>query len=210
MIDPPDLSVTINTSLNLLPDVGTGRLRFSLVVSSNASDWDSFRCFVSTGGIGGFLVSLANPLLGIATGISLFVVVAETIRLNAGREVTNRPIGNDFVRVGGDDTSAIYESPTDGGIDLPNFGPSSRIRSATVGPDGLIVAGTVNLISAARIPKFLPEGEHLEASWGSGVDCKTKQYRQEYLVRDIFVSDEAWVPTHSSKGSQSACFTQAL
>jgi hypothetical protein len=58
-----DLSITVNASLTLTPNVTTNNVGLRLVISSDVSDWDVFRCWAGSGGIGAaVLAALANPV----------------------------------------------------------------------------------------------------------------------------------------------------
>lgn len=184
-----DLSVGIATSLSLTPNMSNGRVDLVLRVSSDASDWDVFRCWVITGGVGSVIVGfVTNFVTGIIVAIDSLIQIAEFVRLEAGNEVKGTSAGGGFTKAGSDDTSTWYT----GSVSLPSF-PTGTTNSATVGADGLVVRGSVLLGAINRILTFQPNGGLLESHWGGSYSCRDHAWKKSYEVSSVTVIDEAVV-----------------
>jgi hypothetical protein len=192
-----DVSVEIQVRLTLQPNVGNGTLGLGLHLETNASDWDSFRCWLGSGGIGSLLVAgLIHPLLGIAAAIVSLVAIAEVVRHQAGDEVEDQDVGAEFVKTGGDEQSADYKAT----MPLPAPGRTGvSIDTATVGPSGLIVSGTMLVLPATHDVAFTPVGGSLEGTWHGSYSCESHRWEQDYLVPGVEIRDTAKIITSEFK-----------
>jgi hypothetical protein len=103
-----DVSVEIDVKLTPTPNLSTGKLDLRLHVESNPSDWDSFRCWLGSGGLLSAAVSAINPYLGIATAIGSLAYVGEVIRHDAGAAVTGTDLGATFKKTNSGSTWADF------------------------------------------------------------------------------------------------------
>jgi hypothetical protein len=184
-----DISVEIQVRLTLQPNVSTRNLGLGLHLETNASDWDSFRCWLGSGGIGSVLLGgLIHPLLGIGAGIVSLIAISEIVRHQAGDEVAGQDVGAEFVKTGGDEQSADYSAT----VPLPAPGNKGvTIQDASVGPSGLIVSGTMLVLPATHDVSFSPVGGSLTGTWHGSYSCSDHRWEQEYLVPGVEIRDDA-------------------
>ena len=187
-----DISVTANVVMLFTPDVSVTPpvLNLQVHVSSDASDWDSFRCWLGSGGIGSLLLgAITNPIVGILAGIGTLIAVGEIIRVKAGSEVTGGSLGAGLTKVSGDDTSATYT----GTRPLPTLAttPGSSTDAATIGPLGLIVTGRILFLSATHAVAFNPDGGTLSANFAQSFSCNSRSWTRSVEVQSVQVTDRA-------------------
>jgi hypothetical protein len=177
-----DISITINATLTITPNQTLGNMVLRLVLSSDVSDWDAFRCWA--GGLG-----LTGIYLGPIGGLVTAIIVGEAARLAAGKELVSQKINN-FVEVSRDSTSITYEARWP----LPAL-PSPAITGVPlVGPDGLIVPGNLAVISAWHESQFVPQSGTLQGTWASGYSCSKLNWDSGYDVEPILVKDPTFLP----------------
>lgn len=180
-----DLSVTVQVTLTISPNIPLDRVDLGLRVSSNAADWDVFRCWLITGGIASFTIGIAtNIVAGIMVAVSTLVMIAEFVRLEAGNEVKGTGVGGGFTKVGSDDTAVWYS----GTVGLPSFS-TGTIRDATVGPHGLVVRGSVSIAALDHTITFEPAAGTLVGRWSGSYSCRNRRWRTSYEVASIVVRD---------------------
>jgi hypothetical protein len=80
-----DLSVEISAEASFVPNPDEERIDVGLTIGADASDWDSFRCWLGTGGIATIAAAIVNPLLAIPTALASLVYVSESVRTAVGR-----------------------------------------------------------------------------------------------------------------------------
>lgn len=189
-----DLSVTIGVTLSVSPDTSTRRVNLGLRVASDVSDWDVFRCWIGTGGIAGIIVGVVtNFVAGIMVALESLVMIAEFARIEAGTEVKSTSVGGGFSKAGSDDTSSWYTAS----VGLPSF-PTGEIRTATVGPDGLVVRGGVRIFALDHTIAFEPDGGQLESHWDGHYSCREHRWKNSYEVQSVVVRDLIFAPDLSN------------
>src|SRR6185436_10033275 len=167
-----------------IPDAATKTLTVRLELASDASDWDSFRCWLAKGGA---FSALLGPVVGLGLGLTTLAITGSTIGGEAGKAVTDKPAGPGFVKVSGDDEHTVYELKTP----LPDLGSTSTIHVATSGPEGVIIAGSLLVIApAVHAPAFTPPGgTTLPGAWATGFRCSEGQWRAQFELQRIHVLD---------------------
>lgn len=183
-----DMSVTVNVEASFTPNLSDETLRIQLRISSDASDWDTFRCWAGSAGIGALLLGgITTPIVGVAAGIGSLIAVSEIIRGEVGSQVTGTGVGGDLTKVSGDQTSATYEGKTP----LPTL--PQTVNDATVGADGLVVTGSILLAPATHTRTFSPAGGTLGGTWHGRFSCSKNRWMPEYAVEPVLITDEALV-----------------
>jgi hypothetical protein len=180
-----DISIDVSASVLLSADKNAGTLTTRLQISSDASDWDSFRCWLAKGGL--VAAALLPPL-----GIDSLAAVGMGIRTQAGEALTGHAPGGDWKTVSSGDTSATYEMVSK----LPDQGPTSNIgNDPTIDAAGLVVSGDINPIPVAvhAQPHFTPNGGIINGAWVGGFSCKKNQWVQTYELPYIQIIDQALV-----------------
>ncbi|HZD37550.1 MAG TPA: hypothetical protein VE664_02795 [Actinomycetes bacterium] len=104
-----------------------------LRIASDASDWDSSRCWLAWGGFLAVLIGGVNPFAGLALGAGSLALVGGVVGSQAGEAVTGTSPGESWTQIASTDDSATYTNSAS----LPNPGPTASITAATTGPEGL-------------------------------------------------------------------------
>ena len=182
-----DVSISIEVSANvvLLADGNAGTLTTMLHISSDASDWDSFRCWLASGGL---LAAVFLPPLGIDS----LAAVGIRVKHEGGNAVSENAPHGEWTKVSGGTTSVNYEMVSK----LPDQGPTSNVHGEpTIGPDGLLISGELNPIPLAVHvePHFTPDGGVIDGTWVGAFSCQKGQWSQKYELPSIEVVDEALV-----------------
>jgi hypothetical protein len=184
-----DLSVDVNVIAAFSTDTNQGVLRMSLNISSDASDWDSVRCWLGSGAIAGTLLGgIGGAAIAFGVHVGSLIAIGEIVRLSAGEEVAGTSPGGDMTLVSQDDTSATYSGTTP----LPAF-PRASISAAVVNADGLMVSGQMLLAAAQHEPDFLPNGGAVPSSWHGHYSCGNRRWEQEYLLQSISIADRTTI-----------------
>lgn len=181
-----DLSVSVTALLRVDPNVDDNTLGLNLHISSDASDWDTFRCWAGTGGLVGVALSwIVTPIVGIGVAIGSGIAIGEVIRLDVGSQLEGLDVGL-LKQVASDDTSVTFA----GKLPLPQL-PQS-VATAELGQDGLVVIGTILLGSAKRVPLFDPNGGQLSGKWRGYYSCGDKSWRRDFQIPSILAADSAF------------------
>jgi hypothetical protein len=206
ILDPVDLSITINVvltpSANMTPV--PPRLNLNLHVSSDVSDWDTFRCWLAGGGsasalVGEVVTVALGPAMGglslLAGAISSLIAVAETVRLRAGNDVTERNI-QDFTQVSSSSTTATYA----GGMNLPTLvrqvgnQTNGSTSPPTTGPFGMLISGSIQFWMAQHKVTFKPNGGTLTSQLQNSYNCDRERWEHEAKIQEITIEDLPFVP----------------
>ncbi len=198
-----DISVSVNVTIRLEPHYNATppTLGLRLDLSSDASDWDSLRCWLGNGGIGSIILSaITAPFLGPAAGtgagflasIGSLIAVGELIRLDVGSAVSRTNLDT-FVKVSSTSTSATYTNTRP----LPTLATTAggTTSGATVGPLGLIVTGKIFFLPAEHVVTFTPESGQLPASFFQAFSCNSRSWIRSMQVQNVHVNDKAKVLT---------------
>jgi hypothetical protein len=192
IIDDTAMSVTVNAVMTLAPNPAATppQLVLNLTLSSDASDWDSFRCWLGSGGLGSiFLGAFVGPIVGIVAGVVSLVGISEIVRLDAGEAVTGAATPAHFTLVDSTDTSATYTASMNL-VTLEGLGMGST-TAATVGPVGLVVSGSLNILPCVHDVAFTPPGNELSARFVQTFNCKSDRWVKSVRIPLIQVTDSA-------------------
>jgi hypothetical protein len=182
-----DISVAVEATLTFQVLENDKKLKIQLVVGSNVSDWDSFRCWAGTGGLGSIVLgAITHPLVGVAEAIASLAYVGEMIRIEAGSGVVGHGVGGDMTKVSSTSTSATYES-------VMNLPVPGMIRSGAVDGSGVVVASSVLALAADHRVVFSPDGGTLSGRWSGHYSCGNHEWEQTYDQEGVSISDEALV-----------------
>jgi hypothetical protein len=181
------VSVEVDVTAAFTVNTATNNIDIALNLSADASDWDSFRCFLGTGGVGSLLSSLVVPFLQWPLALASLITVGEIVRYMVDGDVSDIQIDN-FQKVGGDDESYDYR----GSISLSGL-TSNRILTR-IAPymeaDGLIAGGLTIPIPPAHAPLFNPDGGPLDGSWDPKINCALRTYDHQYELPKILIADD--------------------
>ncbi len=180
-----DISIEVGASVTLSIDHDANTFTSRFHVSTDVSDWDSFRCWLAKGGL---VAAVLLPPLGIVSLAGVGFVIGQ----QAGETLTGNGPGDDWKMVSSTDTSATYELVAK----LPKPGPTANIGSDTsVGEAGLVVTGDMNAIPLAvhAEPHFTPDGGDLEGSWVGAFSCKQNNWGQAYELPYIEIIDRSMI-----------------
>jgi hypothetical protein len=189
-----DISVTVKVAMQFTPDAAAVPpvLNLQVRIWSDASDWDSFRCWLGSGGIASVLLgAITGPIVGVVTGVATLIVVGEIIRLDAGSEVAGTPLGGSLALVSSDSTSATYA----GNAPLPSLASSGigTVSGATVNEFGVVVTGKILFLPAQHKVTFNPSEGTLPSRLTRTFSCSSHSWEHDVAVQDIQISDRATV-----------------
>jgi hypothetical protein len=187
-----NISVTVNVAMEFIPDTSATPpvLNYRIHISSDVSDWDSFRCWLGNGGIASVLLgAITGPIVGAVGGIVALIAVGETVRLDAGRDVLHVPPGGSLRLVNSDSTSATYM----GSMPLPSLASSGSgtLSDAKVNEFGVLVTGTIFYLPAQHTVTFNPSEGTLPSHLIRSFSCKSHSWEHGVNVQTIEISDRA-------------------
>ena len=182
----PDLSVAVSAALRLSedtadPDPSKHALIYSLDIATNASDWDSFRCWLASG-LGPLAAVLLPPL-----GIDSIAAAGMRVEAQEGDAVGGSSPGGSWQKVGGGDTSASYRMTTV----IPAAGPTIT-DFPPIGPDGFVVAGPLSPIPADQV--VVPagtDGGALPGAWVGAFSCRHNSWAQTFELPYVLITETA-------------------
>ena len=199
-----NVSVTVDVVLTPSATIAppSPRLNMTLVLNSDASDWDSFRCWLGNGLIGSvFLDEFSTPIIGGPAGEASFLIgallslitVAEFVRSEAGKPLKDQDF-DDFTLVGSSTTSATYS----GNLPLPALVQTTagglsngRINAADTGSFGMLISGSIIPFGATHQVSFTPNGGNLASQLKNKFDCGHKRWFRLAEIQPILVTDTA-------------------
>ena len=182
-----DVSIDITANVILTANREAETLTTRLTIKSDASDWDSFRCWVAKGGL---LAAVFLPPLGIVSLVGAGMLIGR----KAGEAAADGGPGGDWKVVASSESSTTYEMVSK----LPKQGPTSNIGSdPTIDDAGLLISGDINPIpSAVHVqPHFDPDGGVIDGTWVGGFDCKNNNWSQSFELPYVTTIDAALVAT---------------
>lgn len=194
LFEDVDISVTVNVRLRFIPDLSVTPplLNLQLHVSTDASDWDSFRCWLGSGGLGSIVLGgLIGPLVGVVAGVVSLIAIAETIRLDAGSGAAGLS-SDPLTLISSSDTEATYA----GSRRLPTLAAAlgiGRTSDADLGPLGLIVRGDIFTVPATHTATLNPAGGTLFSEISHDFNCRSRSWGTSTIVQSIEISDRARV-----------------
>ncbi|MER0241436.1 hypothetical protein AAHZ94_05240 [Streptomyces sp. HSW2009] len=191
LIEDVDVSVDVTTTLQLVPDPGKETLGQRLRVEGDASDWDVFRCWAGSGGLGSFvLISLGTGLVGIGAAVGSLALIGGIVQDGIAKEIAKLDAGP-LKLVESDDSSRTFA----GSRALPGRGIGS-INSASTGPEGLSVRGSLPpIIPVTHQASFHPNSDPVDGAWAGDYVCGAGGlgggWQQRFCWNPILISDRA-------------------
>lgn len=178
-----DLSVEVIVTARFVENLADSRIDVGLTIEVNTSDWDSFRCWLGTGGIGSLGLGLINPYLGIVAGIASLVIISETLRHEVGDAVSSLSVGH-FTEVSRTTSTVSYM----GLVPIEPLPFSGGVVFA-LGPTGLDVRGLITAVSPDHALSFDPDRGPLMGSWTSAINCSNRSMDHAFAFQDVLVKD---------------------
>ncbi len=151
-------SVDLEYETRLQPSSDTGELVTSIVLDTNVSDWDSFKCALFWAGMP------AGGLFGPGF-VEAMVLSSPVIAGIASGELVDAKPGGRIERIGETDDGVAFRSI----VSLPSL-PRNRIVDAVVDARGLFVLGTL-LAPPVQATKVCLPSPSLASEWSTRVDC---------------------------------------
>jgi hypothetical protein len=175
-------------------------LELTVHLRGDASDWDSFRCWLGTGGVGAlFFGSFVNPALGVVFGMGSLIALGDVVRGRVGEQVAGMDVAR-FTRIAGDDESATYRRL----VRLPLLERLIGLQWSIDG-DGLVIRGNLPFFTTRHVTDYVPPPGVLSGVWGGGhLDCATGEWVPDgrFTMPAVQVSDRVvaidgvlWQPT---------------
>jgi hypothetical protein len=179
-----DVSVEIDVSLTPWIPESLDKLNLSLHVSTDASDWDTFRCWLGGASFLGLI-----PIAGIGLSIYGLVKTAEVIGERAGAAIPSSIGAGTFVKTNGGTSWTDYGA----NVPLPKPDPDhSWITDAKVDQRGVLVWGDFPIIPPdGQQAAFQPAPGNLGGSWSGHYECRTSSWVQEFGLDSIEITDDA-------------------
>jgi hypothetical protein len=180
-----DISVAIDVSFTPTPNAALSVLDLALRLESDASDWDSLRCWLgSVGGLISLGLAFVSLPVGFFAGVGTLLYAANKVKEMAGAALADTNLGPRFQKVGSDETSVSYA----GQLPLPALG---RIDQATTGPHGLVVMGMQAFLPADRVVTYTPDTLNLKTRWHQHYVCKEHAWHSSLLIEGVGITDTA-------------------
>ncbi len=197
-----DTSISITIDVTLTPSFGhppdseaIDRIDLTLRLSSDPSDWDSFRCWLGKFGFASIGIAFIDEPVGFLSGIASLILVADTVGSDAGAEVAKTDLGADFTKVASDEASATY---------LWSI-PFARLRieGGSIGDwaidaDGITLTGQVFYVAATHSAEYSPDAPNLKDAWRDDFNCRDMSWHAVLAVQGVSVSDTAVVAGSSA------------
>lgn len=184
-----DLSVGIEVTLGVTRSEDLTKLLLDLHIESNVSDWDSFRCWAGSGLIASALIAAIpyGVVAGIGVAIASLLRIGETIRLEAGAEVSGTKVDGGFTQTGSGSQWVDYH----GELKMPQM-PKGNVGDAHIGADGLVVSGSIVVAPATHVVTYTPEGA-LSGTWSGHYSCGDHRWEQTFDGLGVIVTDAAQI-----------------
>jgi hypothetical protein len=179
-----DVSVEVTVSAAITPNQEENRIDLRLSVATNASDWDTFRCWLGSGGLAGMALGLVNPFLGVAAAIGSLVYIGEEVRHGVGAAAGGLQISN-FTEVERTASSVTYA----GSVPVQPL-PFSTGTSMAIGAHGLDVRGTMLAIEPDHALSFVPDGGTLGGTWKRRINCSHRSFDAEFVPQPVLIKDD--------------------
>ena len=187
VFEDADISVDIMGTAAFTADDPNKQVLIALEITADASDWDSFRCWLGSGGIASFVLNLALPFTGVVDSLASLVFVSEEVRSAVGDALASHPVPS-FTKTGQDDSTVTYS----GSFPVLPI-PSMKVDPMIIGPEGLDVTGLSVVGDPKHATKFNPDGGTLSGSWTRKVNCSTRSMDSHFAYNPVVISDNLTV-----------------
>lgn len=182
LFDDVDVSITVSVNAAVTINDAENRLDIRLTVATDASDWDSFRCWLGSGGLASMALGSVNPFIGFAAAVVSLVYISEQVRHETG-DAARFQI-DDFTEVRRTTSSVTYA----GSMPVQPIPFSSEISMA-LGSHGLDVRGTMAAVRPDHAFSFIPNGPALTGTWRQEVNCSTRSYDSTFAPEQVVITD---------------------
>ena len=185
-------SVDISVSVELYASFATrtdtsNHLDVQMITVTNASDWDTFRCWLGSGAVISGLITIVNPFLGFGVGVSSLVMIGDLVGQGASEPLHRKTSVGPLRKVVDTEHGAIYSQS----IDLPTHLVRGAGREeAMVTSWGLDLVGTAMLFPLSHVVSFVPEGGNISGvNYSSRVDCSHRALDWSFTFAPVIVTD---------------------
>ena len=158
-------------------------LAITLHVATDASDWDSFRCWLGGAGLRSLALALVSPLLTFPAALGSLIYVGEDIRQSVGDMTTAIDLG-DFALVSQSDDELTYQ----GSKQLDPV-PFSSITTSSCGPGGLDIVGAILPPPVGHKVSFNPDSGDLSGDWMRKINCSLRSMDEKFLFQAVLITD---------------------
>lgn len=179
-----DVSVEVSVAVAFAANTAGDQINMTLTIETNASDWDSFRCWLGSPlGIGSYQLRLIHPFLGIAASIASLVLIGEQIREQVADESGSASVSG-FTEVSRSDNSATYT----GTVPFSPL-PFSSEQIPDFGLTGFDLRGKIFPMVADHKTSFAPDRGPLAGEWTSAINCSHRTRDYSFSYQPVIVSD---------------------
>jgi hypothetical protein len=183
-----DISVELRANASFTPRTDTSNhLDIRLVTATDASDWDSFRCFLGSGGVISGLAALTDPFLALFVGVGALVKIGDLISDETVKELHEKSRIGPLIKISDTSDGAIYAQS----IDLPTKPvPGTVAETLRMGRSGMDLFGTTIFASLQHNVAFTPNGGNLSGvNWKSRINCSRRSIDWTFNFKPIWVTD---------------------
>lgn len=177
-----DISTEVTVSARFV-EKSDSRIDIGLTIEVNASDWDSFRCWLGSAGLGSLTFGLINPYLGMVAAIASLTGVSEYLRHEVG-DATKSLSVRDFTEVSRTASTVSLA----GSFPIEPLPFSSDVTFA-LGPTGLDIQGQIFPIAPDHLTSFIPDRGPLPGSWKGNINCSHRSMDHSFTFQAL-VADE--------------------
>jgi hypothetical protein len=178
-----DMSVDVKVSAQFKGNLETKAIDVALAIEVDASDWDSFRCWLGSAGFVSFGLGLFDPIAGFVATIASLTVVGEVVRSDVGAQTKALGV-RDFTEVSRTASAVSYS----GSFPVEPV-PFSSDVSFRIGPAGIDILGTALLVAPEHATSFNPDRGPLVGSWNSEINCSNRSMDHSFAFQDVMVAD---------------------
>jgi hypothetical protein len=182
------ISVELRANASFTPRTDTSNhLDIRLVTATAASDWDSFRCFLGSGGVITGLTALINPFLALGVGVGTLVMIGDVISDEAVKPLHEKSRVGPLTKVSDTSDGAIYSQS----INLPTKPvPGTLEQTLRMGPNGLDLFGSTIIPPLQHAVAFAPKSGNLSGvDWRSRINCSLRSIDWTFSFKPIWVTD---------------------
>jgi hypothetical protein len=190
-----DLTVALEVDLwvahgfRIIDNALRREIQLILRVRSDASDWDTFRCWVLTSLGPSVVIGIAGGIVaGVVAGLVSLISISEIVRVSAGKEVAGQQLGPQFEKVAGDETSATYRASMALPI-VPLPTTDWLLDQIESNESGFIIPGTGSIGLFGREAIFEPNAPNLVGVWSGWFSCRQHRWVSSYDLNSILIRD---------------------
>lgn len=184
-----DISVELRANASFTTRTDTSNhLDVRLVIATDASDWDAFRCFLGSGGVIAGLAALINPFLGLGVGVGSLAMIGAEISDGAVKPLHEKSYVGPLTKVSDTSDGAIYAQS----INLPTKPvPGTPEETLRMGPSGMDLFGSTFIPPLQHAVAFAPNGGALSGvSYSSQINCSHRSIDWTFTFTPIWVTDK--------------------